>query len=282
MRTGSTVGAAETLGVSQPSISRLLGEMEAAVGESLFNRAKGRLLPRPSAESLLPGVERALAGIEGLLGAGRRQTAPLRIAAPAGVVTSIFSQAVRRLAVDVPSLRVTAEIMSYYEVVNAVAMGRVDVGLVKAPVEHPAVTVQHLVTVGTDVVLPATHRLSAKAEILPSDLRDEPLILLGRHRPFRVQLEQEFGAAGIVPNIVVETQAVSAACSFVAQGMGITVANALLARSEAKDSLTFRPFRASIQHSFCLVYEKRPVDKAMVKAFVRHVRDVVGLTVGSA
>jgi DNA-binding transcriptional LysR family regulator len=282
MRNGTTVGAAESLGVSQPSISRLLAEMETAVGEPLFIRANGRLTPRAAAELMLADVERTLAGIDGLFGAQGRHRMPLRVAAPAGAITSILSKAARRLSLAFPDLRLSAEIMSYYEVVNAVAMGRVDLGLVKAPVEHPAVAVIDLVTVGTDVVMPQHHRLAEQESVSPADLAGDPLILLGRHRPFRVQVEQVFDAAGVAPRIVVETQAVSAACSFVREGMGLTIANALLARSEARDGLTFRPFRADIRHSFALVHEIRPVRPGLVAACVQEIRDVIADTVGSA
>lgn len=275
MRSGSTVAAAETLGVSQPSISRLLAEMEGMVGEALFTRANGRLLPRTAAELLLPDVERALAGIDGLLDASARHATPLRVGAPAGIITRIFSPAARRLMRDLPDLQLSADIMSYYQVVDAVAGGRIDLGFVKAPVEHPALAVIEVANVGTDVVLPADHPLTARTEILPADLRGVPLVLLGRHRPFRVTLEQEFYAAGVVPRIVVETQAVSAACSFVREGIGLTIANSLLARSEARDGLVIRPFRAAVRHGFALVHESRPARPNVVAAFAREVAAVI-------
>lgn len=274
MQTGSTVEAARLLEVSQPSISRLLAEFEAATGERLFIRANGRLTPREVAEQILPDVERTLAGVEGLLSKVDRSAMPLRIAAPAGVVTQIIGPAVRRLHIDRPGQRIVAEIMSYYEIVGAVASGRVEIGFVKAPVEHPALDTSALVTVGTDVVLPHDHALARKASIDPDDLRAEKLILLGRNRPFRVQLDQIFLQAGIRPEILIETQAVSAACSFVREGLGVTIANALLARGEAGNGLVCRPFTGAPQHSFLLAHLKNPTRPRALADFSQHVRDV--------
>lgn len=275
MQNGSTIAAAQQLGVSQPSISRLLAELEAARGEQLFTRANGRLAPRPAAELLMPEVVRTLAAMDGLTRTGAAQAHALSVAAPGGVIGAIFGPACRRLQDDFPDLLITAEVMSYYDTLNAVAMGRVDLGLVKAPVEHPAVTALPLVTVASEVVMPDTHRLAFRSEVRPADLRDEPLVLLGRNRPFRVQLEGVFEAAGIRPKIAVETQAVSAACGFVSQGMGVTVANALLARAELRDGLVSRPFLADIRHDFCLIHPRKPTQTALISALSTHLHDVI-------
>ncbi|MCH8531208.1 MAG: LysR family transcriptional regulator [Saccharospirillum sp.] len=274
MQTGSTVEAAKLLKVSQPSVSRLISELEAITGERLFTRANGRLSPRESAELILPDIELALASVEGLHSRVERTALPLRIAAPAGVVTRIYGPAVRRLLQDSPQQKFVAEIMSYYEIVGAVASGRVDLGFVKAPAEHPALELIDLATVGTDVVLREDHPLATKHEISPRDLGTEKLILLGRNRPFRVQLDQIFLQEGITPNILIETQAVSAACSFVREGLGITIANSLLARAEAAQGLTCRPFTTAPQHQFMLAHLQRPSRARTLRTFARHVKEV--------
>ena len=114
MQTGSTVDAAQALGLSQPSVSRLLAEFEAATGEPLFIRTQGRLVARDVAEGLLPDVERALSQIDNLRARAEGCMAPLRIAGPAGVVTHIFAPAVRRLQADRPGQKIVAEIMSKF------------------------------------------------------------------------------------------------------------------------------------------------------------------------
>lgn len=274
MQTGSTVQAAQLLGLSQPSISRLLAEFEAATGEALFIRANGRLLPREAAETLLPEVDHALGGIETLFARAADQMAPLRFAAPAGVVARLFGPAVRRVQADRPGLRCVAEIMSYHDTVGAVAAGRVDLGFVKAPVSHPALELADLVEVGTDVVLPRDHPLARLRTITPHELAAERLILLGRNRPFRVQLEQIFQTARVRPDIVIETQAVSAACSFVREGLGVTIANALLARAEAGQDLVCIPFTPAPRHRFQLATLQRGNGTQLARTLAQHVRDV--------
>jgi DNA-binding transcriptional LysR family regulator len=173
MARGSTVEAARELGVSQPTISRLIGEMEAARRQELFVRANGRLVPTAAAEIVLTEVERGLAAIDGVIGGGREL--PLTLAAPAGLVSAVLAPACAVLHRRFPDLPLAVELMSYHDSLNAVAMGRADIGLVKEPAAHPAVDCLHLVTVGTDVVLPREHRLAGREVIAAEDLVAEPL-----------------------------------------------------------------------------------------------------------
>lgn len=275
MQHGSTVTAAKALGVSQPSVSRLLAELEDSYGDALFTRANGRLTARAGAVSLLPEIETVLAGVEGLADGRQRAGTPFAVAAPNGIVTRLFAPALKAMQADHPDLRVTADIMSYYDTVNAVAMGRADCGLVKAPAEHPAVLATPLVTVGTEVLMPRGHPLANLASFAPGDLAGEPLILLGRNRPFRVQLDQIFEAAGIVPRVVVETQAVAAACALVRHGLGLTIANSLLAKAEAMPDLVARPFAVGLEHSFSLVQPRRAARPHLINGFVAHLDRVI-------
>ena len=48
--TGTTIGAAKRLGISQSAVSRSLAQLEARVGRSLFVRQSGRI--EPTAEAL--------------------------------------------------------------------------------------------------------------------------------------------------------------------------------------------------------------------------------------
>ena len=45
--TGTTVGAAQRLGISQSAVSRSLSQLEERLGRSLFVRASGRIYPTP-------------------------------------------------------------------------------------------------------------------------------------------------------------------------------------------------------------------------------------------
>ncbi len=64
MQTGTATGAASLLNVTQPAVSQLMTEMEAAVGFALFDRRGGRLVPTPNAALLFDEVERCFTGLD--------------------------------------------------------------------------------------------------------------------------------------------------------------------------------------------------------------------------
>ena len=64
MSTGSTIGAANRMGLSQSAVSRLLTQLEETLGFALFLRKKGRLMATPEADELLAEVADLVDGMQ--------------------------------------------------------------------------------------------------------------------------------------------------------------------------------------------------------------------------
>lgn len=280
MTLGSTMDAARVLDLSQPSVSRLIGELETIRGEILFERRHGRLFPTDRARRLVSEVDRALEGFEAVAGGQDWGKRPLSIAAPNGLATTLLPPVLSELTRLYPHLRVSIDLMSYHATMDAVAMRRADLGLCKEPTRHPAIEKEQLITVGTVALIPASHRLANQEMIRVRDLRGVPLVLLGRHRPFRVELDDAMEKAGILPNVVVETQAVNVARSMVEAGIGVTLANALIASRQMRPSLVARRFELDMPHSFVVVWSRNaPMTPVMAKArelLAKVSREIVG------
>src|SRR5258705_10342119 len=78
--------AAETCGVSQPSLSAQLGELEQALGARLFERDRRRVLLTGAGETLVARARRVLTDAEDLAAAGRRLVDPLAGARALGLI----------------------------------------------------------------------------------------------------------------------------------------------------------------------------------------------------
>ncbi|RUT28278.1 LysR family transcriptional regulator [Arsenicitalea aurantiaca] len=264
MTVGSTLHAAKVLSVSQPSVSRLISELETARAEVLFERRQGRLYPTDSARQLIEEVSRALEGVEAVASADRWGQRPLKIATPHGLATSLLPPVLRAMQERYPRLKFSVDLFTYHEAVNAVAMRRADIGLIKTPVDHPAIALEELVTAPTVALIPQDHPLARLDMVRVRDLRGVPLVLLGRHRPFRVQLDEAMEKAGIVPNVVLETHAVDVARSFVEAGIGITLANALIASREVRPNIAVRSFEISLPHTFAAITSRNAPTPSIV------------------
>ncbi len=273
MTVGSTMDAARVLELSQPSVSRLIGELEAARSEVLFERRHGRLFPTDTARQLVEEVERALEGFESVASADRWGQRPLSIATPNGLATSLLPPVLKSLLGTYPRLKVSVDLMTYHETVNAVAMRRADMGIVKAPVDHPAIAQHDMITVETVALIPVGHPLAELDMVRVRDLRGVPLVLLGRHRPFRVQLDEAMEKAGIVPNVVLETHAVNVARSLVEAGIGITLANALIASRQVRPNVAVRRFELSLPHTFAVITSRNAPASPVIESAIELMRE---------
>ena len=102
MQTGTTTAAARLLHTTQPSVSRLLAQMQAAAGLKLFDMHKGRLRPTAEAVELFATVQQHFLGrerIERDLAALRQSGAgTLRIGCTPALGLSVIPAVVRSFA----------------------------------------------------------------------------------------------------------------------------------------------------------------------------------------
>ena len=87
------------------------------------------------------------------------------------------------------------------------------------------------------------HPLAALDEITVKDLRNIPLILIGRQRPNRMALDQVFKKAGVKPMVKIETHTNSSACAYVAHGLGVTIISSFYANLYRHLPVVARPSR---------------------------------------
>lgn len=133
--TGSLSGAARSLRIGQPTVSRRLAELEDALGYKLFRRSANGAAPTPAGARLLDPTRRMAewAGEAGRTAQSGDRTPQgvVRIAAPPGVAYDCLAPFAAVLRKKLP--QVTLELLSKVEYVD-LARGEADLALrMKAP-----------------------------------------------------------------------------------------------------------------------------------------------------
>src|SRR5262245_11739761 len=103
MLTGTTIQAAAMLKVTQPAISRLINDLEAQAGITLFDRVRGRLQPTPEAETLFDEIERAYISfdhIANFMKGIRRSAGRLRLLATMPMAHGILPATIARFKAE--------------------------------------------------------------------------------------------------------------------------------------------------------------------------------------
>lgn len=274
MRTGSVTDAAHNLGLTQSAVSRQLAQLESELGLELFFRDKGRLTPLPEAVELCQEVDLALSSFDRieLLADDLRNLAKgqLRVVGPPSFVEGVLAGAVASFLAAYPEIKFTIDSRNHETIVERAVCRAVDCAFLKLPVSHPNLSVEHIVSAGTVCVLQKGHPLENKAFLTPRDLKEEPLILLGKGKAFQRQLEDAFRTEGVWMNVKAETHAIGASCALAAHGVGTAFVNELMGGTYKGLGVSLVPFKPDIEHQYAFVTSSQiPMSRAAA-AFFSH------------
>jgi len=257
MLSGGVTAAAELIGVSQPAVSRLIHDLQRALGLRLFERHGARLLPTGEAHSLYREVERSFVGLDRVQQAAtelrQRRAGILRIAALPALANGFLPRFMGRFLATRPKLDLALFGLPSRAVLDLVMSGQCDFGFVEMTIEHPGVEVEVMPPVRAVAVLPETHRLARKIELRPEDFAGEPFISLWPSTVLRFRIDATFADAGVTRQMRVETQLTMIACALVSSGVGLSIVDPFTALEYEGRGLVIRPLAARIDVEYGLI-----------------------------
>lgn len=220
--TGSFTRAAESLHVSQPTVTTQVGQLEALYKVELFYRTGRRVAPTEMGERLLQLSRQIFSleseAIELLRESGELRTGHLRVAAvgPSHVTRMLvaFNQRYPGVKVSVStgnSQDVLDRLLDYSADVGVLAQVSGDPRFVSVPYsEHPIV-----------IFCSSEHRFARRRSIRTAELEGEKLILREPGSTTRKAIESALRAADVTPEVVMEVGSREIIREAVAQGVGI-------------------------------------------------------------
>lgn len=273
---GSVSRAADLMGISQPAASKLLAHLEEDSGLQLFDRLRGRLLPSDQGMRFYDEVQRIFAGVSQIERAAetirREEQGRLTI----GVMPGLSGQFIERIIADFlsehPKTYVIIKDGSSRYIADWLATRQIDVGIISERFNNPNLTSIPLHDSPMVCVLPLGHRLAEKAEIGPSDMRDERFVSFAPESQTRQLVEATLDAYGIQVDVVMEAGTAPTVCEFVAAGHGISIVHPLLAHP-VKNRVMTRPFVPAISYGMLLSRSRESRDTRLVDAFIAQARE---------
>lgn len=255
---GSLTAASEILHLSQPAISRLISALEAELRLTLFDRSGRNLAPTREGMAFYREAGRILDNLDEVpriaaeIRAGRSET--LRVVTMPRIAQSLTAVAVAHFMSENPETNMNLDVRARRDAAKWLAGREYDIGIGALPVEHPGLRTKALIRVRAQAVLPLGHRLAQHAEVTAADLRDDAVIRLMHGLLLRDQLDDFFRSAGITPQQSCEVAASQLACSLVAEGYGITIADELVASQVSMERLVLVPVVPERWMTFGLLY----------------------------
>ncbi len=272
MLTGSVVGAARLMNVTQPGVSRTISLMELHIGYALFERRGRRLVPTPEAEALYREIEMLYGSVERIAQVAQdiryQRAGALRVAVLPGLAQWLAPRAIARFMAERPNVTVFVQSLPSRQIAELVSTRQFDVGLVELPVSRPAIDIEPLEPTRSVAVMPASHPLADRDVISLRDLAGERMVLLSQHSVVRYQIEEAFSKLGVSPNVVAETPSSAIACALVAAGAGITLVSSWTAAQFSGPDVVVRPLKEFIASRNAVIHPQSSARSSLAAAFV--------------
>ena len=160
--------------ISQPSVSRLIADLEDSAGFPLFVRVGRGLTPTVEGRHFYNGVEGMFVGIDRLQELAKSirtsQGGTISIGAIQSIATIELPKAISRLYNDNPDVEFVVQSRNTPAILDAVQMRQLDLGIVGREPDYAGVEVLFQTSVAYVCLIPEDHRLAG--EYGPVDLEE--------------------------------------------------------------------------------------------------------------
>ena len=179
---GNFSRAADRLGISQPSVSQQMRDLEAALRVPLFQRRGKRILLTPRGQIFEEHARAILRQLENFLQELNREPGELRGALHLGVIpvlnVALVPQLIGLFGADHPGISVIVEEISSTEIETALEEGRMDVGLGFVTRHSPNLRYERLCQDKFALVVSERHPWANRRTIPFAELHQQRLVQL--------------------------------------------------------------------------------------------------------
>jgi len=235
--------SAEQLGVSAPTLTAQIQEVERLLEARLFNRTKRSVDLTPAGEAFLTEARATLEQFERAIHVGRRAGRGQVGRVEIGYVGSaaffgVLQDQVQRFRNQWPDVMVSTKELPSEQLTLLLEDGRIDVAFVRTPLDLPHAISSHILARDRFcLALPADHILAKTLDdICPSALASESFVIPEQGLGLREVAKR----GGFNPQIVSAPGTLVAVLTQVALGVGIAVIPSILIQTIQLPNVVFR------------------------------------------
>jgi len=209
---GSFSRAADRLGISQPSVSQQMRDLEAGLRVPLFQRRGKRILLTPSGLIFQEHARAVLHQLENFLQELNSEPGELRGALRLGVIpvlnVPLVPQLLGSFTADHPAISIVVEEISSTEIETALEEGRMDVGLGFLTHHSPKLRYERLCTDEFTLIVARNHPWAKRRVVQFSELHQQRLLQLPDTFVMRRMTDEICRRHQVRPHVVAEINAI--------------------------------------------------------------------------
>lgn len=219
--------AAERCFVTQPTLSTQLRKLEEELGIQLVERESGGVRMTRAGTEVVARARRVLQEADGIVAFAREQRDPMTGSLQIGLIPTVapylLPYIVEPLHEAFPKLELLLVEAQTERLLEKLAAGELDAGILALPVDDEAVHTRALYDEAFFVALPRGHHLAQKKLLRVADLQDEPMLLLEDGHCLRDQALEVCALAEIHERTDFRATSLETLRQMVAAGVGITL-----------------------------------------------------------
>ncbi|WP_248929761.1 cidABC operon transcriptional activator CidR [Paenibacillus hamazuiensis] len=226
-RCKSFTQAANALHISQPTISKMIRNLEDELGIEVFIREGRQVELTDSGQVIVAHAKHILQSFESLsaelndlthLKKGR-----IRIGLPPMVGARFFPNVINQFRKQYPGIELDMVEDGAKKIEAAVEAGHLDVGVVLLPIHNELLDWFPFVDEKLKLVVPPSHRLAQRDHVALAELADEPLISFREDFALHDRIISACKAAGFEPKVLYESSQWDFISEMVSADLGIAM-----------------------------------------------------------
>lgn len=256
-RTGNFSRAGDTIGLTQPAVSRSIGELEAQLGLRLLDRTTREVVLTEAGQTLMARIGRvveeldqALTDVAGLV---QSRAGKVRVASSPTLSAHLMPECIATCAQTAPGIQFILLDRIQQDVLSSVRNGEVDFGVV---IEPSSAQDLHGETIMSDpfvLVAPIGHSLLRTKRVRWSALHGESLVLLDHASGSRRLIDEALAQHQAQCTVTQELGHPTTVFRMVEAGLGISVMPALSVPATGLPGLQVRPLSPTFERRIMLV-----------------------------
>jgi DNA-binding transcriptional LysR family regulator len=265
--------AAEKLHLAQPSLTRQIHNLEEELGVRLLNRTKSQVSLTEEGRGFLLDARRLLAlsleSVKAVQRFSRGESIQLNIGYLFKFNFDLLPATLETFYQTSPEIAVNLFDMSPAEQLRALEARKIDLGFVglRPPAANKNIAALNWECIARHnvvVVLPARHPLAKQRRIPAKDLKPLFFVAMSEqtHPGSRDWLTGLCRQAGFTPRILQDVELESGIMTFVAEGLGVTLAREQI-RNLPHRGVVFRPLAAAAKADYWIAWHRENRSRAL-------------------
>jgi LysR family hydrogen peroxide-inducible transcriptional activator len=249
---GSFVAAADAVGVTQPTLSAGIKELEAALGAVLVERGRMGAVLTPAGEEAARRAAQALGDVEELVravqSAGKPFSGAFRLGAIPTIAPFLLPRAMPLLKRHYPDLRLALREDLTARLIEALRARSLDAAVIALPYSAAGIETAAVAEDEFLFLCPDNHPLAHRNDLTPEQLADEDMLLLEDGHCLREHALSVCRAEPGKRSADVSATSLHTLVQMVAGGLGVTLLPKLAAEggAAAGAAVTLTPFRQRV------------------------------------